>query len=329
MNFRRVVIALAAIALFASLASAQSIIPNALTCSVSSSATPSLRAEGKTELTGDVLIRCTGGTAPLVMGAGVADAVDITVDLGTPFTGSVNANALVGTTTFTATEALLVVDDPNAQAAGFAVANYGMNAPVKFCAVKIPSGSSGSTAPACTTKINNSASPLTTGYWVADDGTGVAPALGATAANTFQGVLTGANKVTFYGVPVVPPVSSGVYRQFRITNLRVAPGTATINATVSVGGTGASLLQMSGSLQTAVGTGVAGLTASEANNGGGVGASNFSVCITPSDPTVALAAGATLIKPHAGGHRKQSSIQDDRERQEDNGYLQRGIKYRM
>src|SRR5581483_7720517 len=57
--FRRCVIALAVLAVFAGLASAQA--PTPMTCSLSSLNTTA-RAEGKTELASDLLLTCSGGT---------------------------------------------------------------------------------------------------------------------------------------------------------------------------------------------------------------------------------------------------------------------------
>ena len=80
------------------------------------------------------------------------------------------------------------------------------------------------------------------------------------AANVYQGVLSGANRVTFFGAPLVAPVSSGVYRRFRVVNVRVAPGSATVAASVAVSGPNAGLMSFIGSASTVVGTGATGFT---------------------------------------------------------------------
>jgi hypothetical protein len=55
------------------------------------------------------------------------------------------------------------------------------------------------------------------------------------APNVYQGVVTNANQVTFFGVPILAPVSSGVARVLRITNLRLnAAGYQVGNGFVSV-----------------------------------------------------------------------------------------------
>src|ERR1017187_3123904 len=77
MSLRRVVLALAVLSLFVGVVSAQIIPVGALNCAVSASA-PSLRAESKTELTGDLLIQCSGGNSPSIP-TNPVPGVDITV----------------------------------------------------------------------------------------------------------------------------------------------------------------------------------------------------------------------------------------------------------
>ena len=60
-SFRRCILALTVLALFAGLASAQVGGQNQLTCSTNVSVTPTLRSEGYTEQTGDITLTCTGG----------------------------------------------------------------------------------------------------------------------------------------------------------------------------------------------------------------------------------------------------------------------------
>src|SRR6185295_15506624 len=52
---------------------------------------------------------------------------------------------------------------------------------------------------------------------------------GGVGANVYQG-LVNANQVTFQGIPILAPVSAGVQRIFRITNVR-----ANVNALFSGG----------------------------------------------------------------------------------------------
>jgi hypothetical protein len=72
-------------------------------------------------------------------------------------------------------------------------------------------------------------------------------------ANVFQGIVTpGSNQVTFFGIPVLPPVTSGSSRVYRITNIRVnattlgatsASGATPVIASVSISGATSLLIQ--------------------------------------------------------------------------------------
>jgi len=176
------------------------------------------------------------------------------------------------------TDALLLIDDPQSLTAAQAVApGYGASAPLVVCLpiVYPPSGGYGSTEnPACLTYGNN----LVNGYYVATNSS----AGGTAAANAYPGVLTGANQVTFYGVPLAAPVNAGVYRRFRVTNVRVAPGSATISATVTAGGPNAALLNIIGGTSATVGGGVTGFTTSTTNASSDANlAQFFSACLPP------------------------------------------------
>lgn len=237
MNFRRVITALAVLALFAGLASAQIIVPQNVNCTASATSTPSIRSEGNAERVGDILLICSGGPTPTIGSA--ADRVTITVDLGVPVTSAGGAGA--------ASEALIVIDEPgtvsNANAALLGITGYGPNATFS---VGPQVSYSVCTTGACTAVVNNTANTgggQTTGYWIMTAATGAVtlanPPTPLPAANAYQGTngaaATAPTKVTFTGVPLVPPVASNVVRYYRITNLRVNPGTASaITATISV-----------------------------------------------------------------------------------------------
>ena len=103
---RRCITALAVLALFAGLASAQTIGGTPLSCAANVSSTPTIRAEGFTETVGDITLVCTGG-APSTPGS-VIPAVNITIFLNTavtsrllPISGGSNVS-----------EALLLIDEP-------------------------------------------------------------------------------------------------------------------------------------------------------------------------------------------------------------------------
>src|SRR5215469_11887381 len=105
-DFRKWIIALAVVLMFAGLASAQTGGGGSttFTCSVNTSNTPTLRSEGITEQVGDIVIICSGG-ANLADGA-LAPAVNITVSLTSQVTSRLLNTAAVS-------EALLLIDEPN------------------------------------------------------------------------------------------------------------------------------------------------------------------------------------------------------------------------
>jgi len=97
MNFRRWITALAVLALFAGFASAQIANSNAsqgpFQCSASVAVPPVLRAEGLTDLVGDIVLTCQGGG---MVGAGTPlanNTANITVSFNTNVTSRLLANA--------------------------------------------------------------------------------------------------------------------------------------------------------------------------------------------------------------------------------------------
>jgi uncharacterized protein (TIGR03437 family) len=77
------------------------------TCNPAVPVTPTVRMEGVTELTGDIVITCTGG-APTAVGQPVA-LTNLTLTLNTTLTSRILANG--------ASEAMLLLDEPTAQSA--------------------------------------------------------------------------------------------------------------------------------------------------------------------------------------------------------------------
>ncbi len=225
-EFRKCILALAAVTLFTGLASAQ--VNNGggsgsgngpLTCTTTNgSVTPTLRAEGFTELMGDIVIVCNGGTAPAA-GASIP-TVNITIFLNT----AVTSRLLPTSSNNSASEALLLIDEP-----GSALGGYGPSVPQTLCSSVNTGAGFGGCAQVVGT-INGTAgvpvsatSPTTPG------------------ANVFQGVV-GGNQVTFFGIPVLPPATAGLSRVLRITNIRAnangvtagGPTPGTVVASISV-----------------------------------------------------------------------------------------------
>lgn len=195
-SFRRCILALACLALFTGLASAQVISPGgsssggALTCSVLNTGNPTqVRAEGYAELLGDIVIQCVGGSQ-----ASGVQLANITVALNNTI---VTSRLLGGGLS----EALLLIDEPGA---GSVVGPGGL-LPQLVCS----GGALGAGPGGCVTQ------PGTVGGYVG----AVLASNTATVPNVFQGVLNG-NQVVFNGIPILAPVTTGFARVFRITNLR-------------------------------------------------------------------------------------------------------------
>jgi len=217
-DFRRWFTVLAVLAVMAGAASAQVGVANGsanslLACNATAAGTPELRPEGYTELAGDIVISCTGG--PVLQQGAAIPTTNIVVYMApsVPITSRfMSSNG--------ASDALLLIDEPGANLTTGVAGAYGPKAPQVLCSTAAQQAVGGST---CTAFVGSD--PGTTGgpYEVAVTTTGGTTA----AANVFQGKIGdfGANSVTFYNVPVLPPATTGVTRTFRITNIRVpVPG---------------------------------------------------------------------------------------------------------
>ena len=132
-DFRRWFTALAVMALFVGLASAQIGTPGGsnfspFNCSVSNTTvTPNLRSEGFTEQTGDILLVCTGG-APVPVGAQIP-TVTITVFYNVP---AVTSRLVPTQSGVNASEAILLIDEPNNGGKG-SQTGYGPSVPQIVC----------------------------------------------------------------------------------------------------------------------------------------------------------------------------------------------------
>jgi hypothetical protein len=225
-DLRRWILALAVLSLFAGLASAQvQGGGSALTCSVTS--TPlSIRQEGVTEQVGDILIRCTGGQSK-TPGSAVGQA-NVIVTLPYNVTSRIIASGGI-------TDALLLVDEPQSGLTPV-VPGFGPAQNVAIC---------NSPTTGCPAFVGTATGGTTT-LAVSVSGASVCSGAGNTgctgpnaAANAYQGVWNSSfpTQLTFFGVPVLAPVTSGVERVFRIVNVRMnATGAAllqVINAQVA------------------------------------------------------------------------------------------------
>jgi hypothetical protein len=201
-DFRKWLIAFAAMALLLGLstsASAQIITSTAgVNCAASAANPPTVRAEGVTELVGDVVLLCTGGT-PTAAGQPIPES-NIQIFLNTNVTSRLySINNL--------TEALILIDEPYPG---------GSNPPVPGAPQTAPAAGSTTTQLAC--QATNSTNCAITGN---GGGVGAAGPYNGSAGhyNIFQGALAGANSLVWLGVPIDAPGTTAT-REIRITNVR-------------------------------------------------------------------------------------------------------------
>jgi hypothetical protein len=232
-DFRKSALAFASVACFLGItgvASAQQNTLNGITCFANAATPQQDRAEGITELVGDLVLSCTGGT-PTAAGVAVP-TVNITVALNTQVT-----SRLVGGTT-NITESILMINDPG---------------PGSFLPIQQLCSATSTNNFACATPV------LGTG---AGGGKGITNAGGTLqylTANVYQGVLTATNQLTFFNVPVDPPGSAFLSNgqtisptlTLRITNVRA-------NASALGAPTGFSTSTISESISTSAGIPITG-----------------------------------------------------------------------
>jgi len=236
-DFRRWFTALAVPALMACAANAQVGVATGsanslLACVATAAGTPELRPEGYTELAGDIVISCTGGPV-LQVGANIPTTnIVIYMAPSVPITSRfLSSNG--------ASEALLIIDEAGSSITTGVAGAFGPKAPQYLCSYTQETNLGGSP---CNAVVGVDAGAVGGPYEVAvvptGSGTTNNPA-GTAAQNVYQGKVGdyGANSVTFYNVPVLPPATSGVTRTFRITNIRVPiPGgnlSGTLQAIIS------------------------------------------------------------------------------------------------
>ena len=191
--FRKLVLGMAAATVFAAVASAQS--APALQCVANAGVPPTVRAEGLTELVGDVTLNCTGGVATQV-GAPVP-ASNVTVFLNTNIT-----SRILSTSNGIWSEAILMIDEPHS---------------VSNPAIQLL---------ACGGDISENAAINPGVCSITGTGTGAGVYNGTPGRpNVFQArqgvgaAQATANAVTWSGVPIDAPGTSGT-RVIRITNVR-------------------------------------------------------------------------------------------------------------
>jgi hypothetical protein len=194
-DFRKWFLAFAVVALLlgmGSTANAQiGLLTPAFQCTANAGNPTIVRAEGLTELVGDMLLNCTGGT-PTEFGANIPLS-NVTVFLNTNITSRLVSGNI--------SEATLMIDEPHAAA------------PVPNTTVVLPPAGS-PPQQLCTINGQGNSCPET-GTFV-----GVPSASPyQTQPNVFSGQQNSASSVVFLGVPIDAPGTAGT-RVIRITNVR-------------------------------------------------------------------------------------------------------------
>ncbi len=201
-DFRKWFLAFAVLALLSSFAvpaSAQA--TPALQCVANAGVPPTVRAEGLTELVGDLVLNCTGGT-PTQVGAPVPQA-NVTIFLSTNITSRLTSSPF--------SEALLLIDEPHSPT--------NPAVPLSVC------DPTNATAGVCSVL-----SPYGTGVGTYDPRNGSNGTFGV-RPNVFQGRQTGTNQITFFGVPIDAP-GTNTTRIIRITNVRANANQLGVSSTL-------------------------------------------------------------------------------------------------
>jgi hypothetical protein len=195
-DFRKWFPALAVVALAfgaASTANAQQVA--AFSCVGNAGVPPIVRAEGLTELVGDLVLNCTGGT-PTAAGSPVPQA-NVQIFLNTNVTSRLVSDPW--------SEALLMIDEPTAAAQRYCSVNGG-------CAITGVGAAAGSDGFVDGVDYDETS------------GTGSVP-------NVYQGRNAGANSIVWLGVPIDPPGTNAT-RVIRITNIRANANQLGVSSTL-------------------------------------------------------------------------------------------------
>lgn len=298
-DFRKLLLAFAAVALlvvFMAPANAQT----PFACLNVTSTTVQVRAEGLTELMGDILLTCSGGT-PTPVGQPIPQT-NFVVGLNT----NITSRLLSVTGASGAIDSLILVDEPiPCTAQGTDVAGVVTNAcvstanPATFTPLTQPNPNVQvhQSAPCFSNTSGPLSLPANCNAEVAIPST-TAPAPGAatayvppylTQANIFLAHQQDVSHVTWLGVPVDPPGTTGILT-FRFTNIRANANllgvsstlvSTTIYANISVNGS--TTFQVTTS-QVSVATIVPGLSASATGATSLAQCSSLNVGIPPGSP---------------------------------------------
>ncbi|HLJ47760.1 MAG TPA: hypothetical protein VKU01_17210 [Bryobacteraceae bacterium] len=208
-DFRKWLLAFAVVALLLSAVPANAQIVQSFICNANGGVPPIVRAEGVTELMGDLTLVCTGGS-PTQVGVPIPLS-NVQIFLNTNITSRIinSSNNL--------SEAILTIDEPFPSAAngGPVPTTQTPNPPV---------GSTALTQLGCQAGpiVGNGCDILGTGGGVGANGPyngSTSSTVGLNRYNVFQGFQSAANAITWNGVPIDAPGTLAT-RVIRITNIR-------------------------------------------------------------------------------------------------------------
>jgi len=193
------------------------------TCTANAAVPPTVRAEGYTELVGDLVLDCQYGIPTLASAS--MPQVNFTLYFNT------NVTSRIYSSTTGESEAILLVDEPNVSTNPFTGSTYG-------------AFSTCSSVYGCTMAGFSTVSGIVGTSTVGTVTTTETYGGSASRPNVFRGIVSG-NTVQFIGIPVDAPGTSG-HRIFRFTNIRVN-ASAVSSSTSSTPGTLQALISASGS----------------------------------------------------------------------------------
>jgi len=195
-DFRKWLLAFAAVALLLGMGtSAYAQNASAFACTANAGVPPIVRAEGITELVGDLILNCTGGTFTPA-GLPIPQS-NVQIFLNTNITSRTYGGGL--------SEGILTIDEPFPSAAE-----------IPTPASAAPSTGAALSQLGCQAVNSANCTIISTGA-----GVGATGSYNGTAGhfNVFQGQQNGANQVVWLGVPIDAPATAGT-RVIRITNIR-------------------------------------------------------------------------------------------------------------
>lgn len=203
-DFRKWLFALAPVGLLLGIGSVSAYAQGTMTCTTAAGVPNIIRAEGVTELLGDLIINCINGAPTLAGQAVPLENFQITINA--------NVTSRIQSTTTQDSEGLLMIDEP--WSVGNATTPYPTNPPAP--PTPTGTGTHALTQLGCLAVNSTNCAMISKGVGVGPvgnyDGT-------AGHFNIFQGFQNGINAIAWNGVPFDAPGTAGT-RVVRITNVR-------------------------------------------------------------------------------------------------------------